>query len=311
MKYLRHSLTLLVATAAVAGCASRSAPTVKNMQPVATVTPAPAEPSPTAEAATPMRPYSRPALEKAYFVGRIVDPEHPELMYGDGVVFRREMPARWDTDGAGFDQRGFQTGPITSIRNGAEHPEATPADQEIFRARTNEIINALLTQNSQLADKLAKVTKGITELDPRSAQNGLNPPSTAPASISPALSPALATAGSQIVTDTNPTVTLAPSADNIIELSPALLEPPVPGMTNPFRQRYRYKVELHETKVTIGGISLGEKPVCLIDDKLYAIGDTFETFKVAGIDAEGIFLQKDAFMLRIPMQDEAITLRYP
>ena len=247
-----------------------------------------------------------PGFQKAYFVGRIVDSKYPELMHGDGIVFRRERPERWNTAGA-EGGGGYSVGPIRSMPNGSEVPAMTAADAEIHEARTSAIVDALLAQNAELADKLAEAAK--VPLPAAEKPSPIVLPGSA-VTTPPVQKPG-ATASTSTPGDTDALVTIAPSADNVIELSPSLLEPPIPGLTNPFRQRYQFETQLRETKITVSGIALGPQPSCVIGDRIYSAGDPFESFTIASIDADGIFLRKESFLLRIPMQEAAIVLRYP
>jgi hypothetical protein len=249
----------------------------------------------------------RPSLQKAYFLGRIVDPKYPELMHGEGIVFRRERAEAWNTASNSMASTGYKTGPIRSMTNGAEVPGMTEADAEIHEARSSAIVDALLEQNADLVQKLAEASKTAKppqqDAAPSAPFPADRPATAAGAAKSEHFSPAPA--------GPDPLVTIAPSADNVIELSPALLEPPIPGLTNPFRQRYQFETQLRETKVIVSGIALGPQPSCVLGERIYNVGDAFESFTIASIDAEGIFLRKESFLLRIPMQDAAITLRYP
>lgn len=250
---------------------------------------------------------ARQALQKAYYIGRIVDPNYPELLHGDGVVYRRERAAGWNLQGAAARDRGeFMSGPIRSMPNGSETPGMTTADVEIHEARTSAIVDALLEQNAELADKLTEMSQTPPSVRPAPDPSTPNQPS----SSTPPSHAQSAPRSEQSSSDPE-LVTIAPSADNIIELSPALLEPPIPGLTNPFRQRYHFETQLRETKVLVSGIALGPQPSCVLGERICNIGDIFETFTIAGIDADGIFLRKESFLLRIPMQDAPVLLRYP
>jgi hypothetical protein len=294
-----NALLLASVSTALSACSSTS------HKPAAAIAPSPivfAEPiheTPTAE------PVTRPGYHKAYFLGRVVDAQYPELMHGEGIVFRRERAEAWNTSSPTLQPATYHTGPIRTLTNGSEAPGMTAADTEIHEARTTAIVDALMAQNTELIARLADVT---------------TPPS-APAAdaATPAQLPSAPRAArsdgqpAPLVgqPDRDPDVTLPPSADNIIELSPALLEPQSIGMSNPFRQRYQFETQLRETKITLNGISLGPVPSCVIGEKIYNAGDSFESFTIESIDADGIFLRKESFLLRIPMQEAPITLRYP
>jgi hypothetical protein len=277
-----------------------------------------ARPAPTATAEVPpavtvdrpienefRRTVSRPGIQKAYFVGRLVDPKHPELMRGSGIVYRRERAEGWDLATPTEDEHAYATGPIRSLPNGSEIAGMTAADAEIQEARTSSMIDKLLEQNADLVDQLADATSPIA-----AAEEKPEAPKRAPAKPFP-LPPAKITRTLPSPSETEALVTIAPSADNIIELSPSLLEPPIPGLTNPFRQRYQFETQLRETKIVVSGIALGPQPSCVLGDRIYNVGDVFESFIIASIDGEGIFLRKESFLLRIPMQDTPIQLRYP
>lgn len=315
---MNPKLLLLLTPFAMLGCAS------KTTDIRASVAPSSAAPPPTVAAApVESRGFTRPALTKAYYVGSLVDPDHPELMFSRGVVFRREREATWDTTGRSFQTPGVLSGPITSWPNGSEYPYPTDADQEIHAARTDELFNALLEQNAELTAKLSALANKEAEtalqessaspptikVRPGSVPLAGSVPSNAAVTVS---APPLPVSGPRPGSSQGePSVTIAPSADNVIELSPSLLDPPIPGLTNPWRQRYQFKTELVETTIRVEGISLGEEPTCIIGEKLYSVGDQFAVFTVASIDGEGIYLRRDAFLLRIPMQEKPITLRYP
>lgn len=289
----------IVAAALLAGCATQPKTTAKASVPAAAMVFTEPVIQPSAASAV------RPAVHKAYYVGRIVDPKYPELMYGNGIVFRRERAASWNTSTAAIDTPAdAMSGPLRSLPDGSETPGMTPADAEIHEARTSAIVDALLEQNAELAQQLATASK--TAAPPSERPINVQALPVAPTMSTPTHSPEPPPSA-----PTEPLVTIAPSADNIIELSPALLEPPIPGLTNPFRQRYQFETQLRETKIVVSGIALGPQPSCVLGDRIFNLGDAFESFTVAGIDADGIFLRKESFLLRIPMQEAAVVLRYP
>lgn len=295
----RNALLLLSVAAAFAGCAHAR-------RPAAVAAPAAIEfTEPVAQANERPTALTRPSLHKAYYVGRIVDVRYPDLMHGAGVVFRRERAETWDTAPTTTAAGAFMAGPIRSLRNGSELGEPTEADKEIYEARTDALIDALIEQNNELMDKLAAAETNPTPASPGAGETIAIPPLRPnPEPASPG-APVAATAEGESL------VTIAPSADDVIELSPALLEPSMPGLTNPFRQRYQFETQLREIVITVSGISLGPQPSCVIGERIYNVGDAFDSFTVAAITPDGVYLRKGSFLLHIPMQEKPIKLRFP
>ncbi len=66
--------------------------------------------------------------------------------------------------------------------------------------------------------------------------------------------------------------------------------------------------------MTIAGLLVGVGPsevAACINGRLYGQGDRFEGLTITAIAADEIELRQDRFRLRVPVQDQPLTLRLP
>lgn len=259
----------------------------------------------------------QPAIDKAYYVGNLIDPNNPDQMQGAHVVYRRERDARFNRNARGVPALA---GPLSDLRQSGFQPMRTSPEVESFVAKQSQLLGALSEQNEVL---LAKVRDFETQL--KSPPAPPPPPGGSAASAprepfaaKPARGPSApegdkrnSAAVVSAPSDEPQTVILVPSADNIIELSPQLLEPPIPGETNPFSQRYHPKVTLREVQVKVTTLGTGPVPSAVVNGQVLGAGDQFENLRVDRITSDHLYLRRENFVLEIPLQDAPITLRLP
>lgn len=306
----------LVLTALLLASCLHHRPASDTPATVASISPPPATAVPTEPADGPAMPVGG-GIYRTYHVGPLRDPAHPELLHGPGIVYERIKAPDWDTSGR-TSSATVLPGPVTTWSTGAEAPDMSAADQAIFAARSRDLIAALLEQNLALTKLLGAPASSGNAGPPVSAAPQGSPASPASSAATPAPSPSsppgeeIAPAGSLPEALGDPSlILLSPSPDNVVELSAALLHPRIPGLKNPFAVRYVTTQALQSREIRIDALSLGAKPACVIADHLYQCGEELGPFRIAAIDADGVYLRKDRFLIRIPMQDQPVTLRFP
>lgn len=246
-------------------------------------------------------PITTPSIRKAYYVGPIIDPAHPELLYRPGIVYREELPERWNQNAQGV--RGAVTGTISSAPDPAILPPSSPEQQQLI-AQQQRVMQLLAESNSDLTREVADLRDGKVEQTPAAplAEIAEKTPEVAkvPKSI-PTAEAALDLSRA-----------LVPNADGAIELSPEILDEVDRTEPNPFVKRYQPQATYRQMTVEVTGTSSGPRPTASINGRLVNVGDAWESFVVAAITRDAVYLRKDAFLLQIPIaRQRAVTLRMP
>lgn len=99
---------------------------------------------------------------KAYPVGRLVDPNNPNVMDEAHVVYRREAAADWNLNPNA--PTVVPLGPVLAVADPAKEPNPMPAELEQKIAEQNQLMTSLIEQNEALAAQLAKLRKEIADL---------------------------------------------------------------------------------------------------------------------------------------------------
>ena len=113
-------------------------------------------------------------------------------------------------------------------------------------------------------------------------------------------------------TKPNDPVVVSPNSAGILDLTSAPVPQDPDPLTNPFRVRYRPRMQVREVPLQIGLILVGDRPEAasaILNGKLYSVGDVFEGMPIAAITPGTIELRQDQLLLRIPADDRPITLR--
>lgn len=260
-----------------------------------------------------------PSVRKAYFVGQIIDPAHPELMYRPGVVYREEIPERWNRNPAA--NRGAVMGVIAAVPDSALLPPSSPEQQQMI-AQQRRVMELLAGTNAdlnrQLADAKASLASGVShaaEAPTATPTNSQAPESpTGPLISSPAARtpPGAASAATAARGPVDLSRALVPNADGAIELSPEILDEVDRSEPNPFVKRYQAQTTYREVLVEVTGTSPGPRPTASVNGRLVNIGDSWEGFVVAAITRDAVYLQKDVFLLQIPLaRQRGVTVRLP
>lgn len=106
-------------------------------------------------------------------------------------------------------------------------------------------------------------------------------------------------------------VLLSPNSDGIIELDLALFDSPSIGEVNPFVQRYQQKTGHRTLELRITSLASGPNPSVMLNKHLLGMGQSYEGFIIWSIEADGIRLRRDAFLLTIPMMEKPVSIRMP
>jgi hypothetical protein len=105
---------------------------------------------------------------------------------------------------------------------------------------------------------------------------------------------------------------IEPDADNVVQLNPNLFIVPVQTTNNPFLQLYQPPYKPKDEKIIVSAAIPGPNPTCIINGMMFAEGDKFEgALAVYRVDADEIYLQRGAFLLKCPVSDRELTLRLP
>ncbi len=102
---------------------------------------------------------------KAYPVGRLVDPNNPNVMDEAHTVYRREAGPEWNLNPNA--PTVVPLGPVLAVADPAKVPNPLPAELEQRIAEQNQLLASLIEQNEALAAQLAKLNKDIAEMRAR------------------------------------------------------------------------------------------------------------------------------------------------
>jgi hypothetical protein len=109
-------------------------------------------------------------------------------------------------------------------------------------------------------------------------------------------------------------IVIMPGANEVLDAGSVVSAEEPDKLPNPFRVRYRLPVPTREVHLTIDSILIGsrsEQTSAVINGRLYSPGETLEGLPVAAISAEAVDLRSNRLLLRIPVQDQPVTLRLP
>ena len=157
---MRTKLLLLVPALALAGCQAL-------MTKQTATAPPPIESAPAPVAGTDLDQSNSEKVRmseslKAYPVGRLVDPNDPNLMHEAHTVYRREAGANWNLNPNA--PTVVPLGPVLAVADPAKTPGLLPAELEQKIAEQNQLMASLIEQNEALSGQLAKLTKEVAEM---------------------------------------------------------------------------------------------------------------------------------------------------
>jgi len=65
-------------------------------------------------------------------------------------------------------------------------------------------------------------------------------------------------------------------------------------------------------QIAVTGTAPGPRPTATVNGRLVNTGDTWESFKVVGIERDSIYLYRAPFLLQIPLaREQPVTVRIP
>ena len=157
---MRTKLLLLVPALALAGCQAL-------MTKQTATAPPPIESAPAPVAGTDLDQSNSEKVRmseslKAYPVGRLVDPNDPNLMHEAHTVYRREAGTNWNLNPNA--PTVVPLGPVLAVADPAKTPGLLPAELEQKIAEQNQLMASLIEQNEALSGQLAKLTKDVAEM---------------------------------------------------------------------------------------------------------------------------------------------------
>lgn len=303
-------VALCAASTALPGCVARPVPpSPQNVAPLA----APTAPEPSA---LPAEAVAIPGLYKAYYVGQIIDPAHPELMYRPGVVYRQESAERWNRNPAAT--AGAVSGVIGAVTDPARLAPFSAEQQQLI-AQQREALALLADDNARLTASSAATTPNADTPDTTPAVHESPTPATTP-TVDLAVDP-LPIAPPAPPADAEPIAAakaydfnraLIPNSDGIIVLSPELLEQIDRNEPNPFVRRHQLATQFRDITLALTGTAPGPRSSCTVNGRIYNNGDSLEGFRVVGIARDAVYLERGPFLLQIPLaRERPVVVRIP
>ena len=104
---------------------------------------------------------------KAYPVGRLVDPNDPDVMHEAHTVYRREAGANWNLNPNA--PTVVPLGPVLAVADPAKEPNPLPAELEQKIAEQSQLMASLIEQNEALSAQLAKLNQDMADLRQKSS----------------------------------------------------------------------------------------------------------------------------------------------
>jgi hypothetical protein len=164
---MKTKVILLCVALGLAGCHTRTAKVPPSVEP---------PPAPVAGTELDQNNIEKVRVDeslKAYPVGRLVDPNDPNVMDEAHVVYRREAAADWNLNPNA--PTVVPLGPVLAVADPAKEPNPLPAELEQKIAEQNQLMASLIEQNEALAAQLAKLNKEIAAMrqnQPATTGNG-------------------------------------------------------------------------------------------------------------------------------------------
>lgn len=179
-------------------------------------------------------------------------------------------------------------------------PVAVPAPVSTGLEQRNrqqaQYIEALISQNDALTAKLT-------------GANGATPPppTVIPLPTTPARPPRPAQASPPPPSEP----TLAPNADNVIDLAAFVVAEKPGEPVNPFAVRTLPPEAMREVTLHVGGIVAGPMACAVINDRLVQVGEIIESLAVERIEVDAVLLRHSGRLLRLPVAEKATRVRLP
>ena len=163
---MKIKILLLVSALALAGCETLTKQTAKAPPPPSM------EPAPAPVAGTELDQNNTEKVRvseslKAYPVGRLVDPNDPNVMHEAHTVYRREAGSNWNLNPNA--PTVVPLGPVLAVADPAKTPSPLPAELEQKIAEQNQLMATLIEQNESLSKELGRLNKEIGDMRQRGA----------------------------------------------------------------------------------------------------------------------------------------------
>lgn len=200
--------------------------------------------------------------------------------------------------------------PVAPIATAPPPPTSAPAHNALLELKLRQqaqTIEALISQNDALTAKLATMGTSTPQVIAPTVPVALNP-------SPPANKPATIVAPSTRAPDRAPaspqTLTVAPDADGVIDLTLTTAEKPGEPV-NPFLVRTVPKEGMREITLHVGGVVAGPKVCAVVNDRLVQSGDMVDTMSVERIDSDAVILRREGQRMRIPVSPQPVRVRIP
>ena len=174
-------------------------------------------------------------------------------------------------------------------------PPASAGLEQRIRQQA-QYIEALISQNDALT---AKLTAG----------NGATPPPPTVIPLPP--TPAPLPRPAQVPPPPPSEPTLAPNADNVIDLVAFVVAEKPGEPVNPFTVRTVPPDAMREVTLHVGGIVAGPMACAVINDRLVQVGEIIESLAVERIEVDAVLLRHSGRLLRLPVAEKSTRVRLP
>jgi hypothetical protein len=316
--HIRNISLVALATLVVAGCASHSearskAPVSDEEEESRVVVLAPQEVPkdmyPTDNIVSDQR-IMFAGAQHAYYVGRLVDRNNPNIMREAGVVYRQEQSPRWNTNPSTTpDPADATTGPNVTEYHPAFHPGPTVADRDQRLSKAMQLIEVLTATNKALLAKVEDMESAGAGADGAATERETG---VIVVKASPDVEQAGADGAAAKRSNNRLGLTiLRPNSENTIELDPAFFVPPAESSDNPFVQVYSPKIALQELDLIVSAAMPGEVGAAVLNGQPYTVGESIKGLTLYDVDIETIYLRKDMFLLACPVSSKPVKLRIP
>ncbi|MFA5263733.1 MAG: general secretion pathway protein GspB [Opitutaceae bacterium] len=168
-----------------------------------------------------------------------------------------------------------------------------PPPPELKTKQQAQLIEALISQNEALTEKLAALAVAAPKAEPVTT-----------------LPPVVETAPN-IPSDGTPTNEsyIVPNADGVIDLAAVALANTAGEPTNPFALRSVATEKTRELTLQLGGIIVGANPCAVMNGRIVQRGDTVESLAVERIEQDAVILSHGEYRLRLPVAEKPVRVR--
>jgi len=269
------------------------------------------------------RPAVIPAVYKRYYVGLLSDGPRNRFAHPPSELIVREDDDRW---AANASPVGLSAGPTLGYRSSAFHPEPLPGEVQAVLAQASATVEALAEENNRLKKEVeaanAAALAAVSRMPQLLVAPALNFPAAASLDLSlSAAPPPDRTAPSPVLAAPVPPlpeavapglISFSPSAENTVEVTADLASQSVSSPRIPFEQVYFPAPTMGEVKFRCSVVVPGPDATAVLNRKIYAPGELIgDGFTLLSVDEDGVWLRHSFFRVRIPFQDQPVSVRFP